>query len=309
MKKFLIKLFVFAVLFFAFDKLFIYTRNILPEHDTLDNRLDLVFKGKINKDLILMGSSVGDTDLLPHAFQDSLNLSTYNLSYGAAAITYQKFILENLLKHNSKPKIIIKLITNDTEFYGSSGVNDMGFRLDRLYPVIKYKTVRDELVIREDINPILSQFMVLSHFKKQHVIDLIKPKQEHDDYYNEFGTEVFKDRHDSLGKWSYNKNPKYDFEKENLNFIEDFIEFQKICKVNNIKLIYAVAPTYMALNKELLQIVKNNLLGSTNLFVYDYSNKAYKDKFNFADPLHMNPKGAIIYTNELIEFTKTILEK
>lgn len=308
MKKFLIKVIVFSLLFFAFDKAFLFVRDILPENDTLDNRLDFVFRGEVNKDLILMGSSVGDTDLLPHLFQDSLKLSTYNLSYGAASVTFQKFVLENLLKYNTKPKVIIKLITNDTEFYGNSGVNAMGFRLDRLYPIIKYKEVRDQLMLREDVNPIMSKFMVLSHFKKQHIIDLLKPKKEHGNYYKKFGTEVFEDRHDSLGKWNYNKNPKYDFAQENKAFIHDFIEFQKLCKKNDIVLIYAVTPTYRALNKEWLEIVKNNLLESTNLYIYDYSNKAYENKFNFADPLHMNPKGAKIYTNELIKFTRNILQ-
>lgn len=309
MKKFLIKVLIFSVLFFFLDKTFLLVRDKLPQNDTLDNRLDFVFKGAIEKDLILMGSSVGDTDLLPHIFQDSLKLSTYNLSYGAAAIPFQRFVLENLLKYNSKPKVIIKLLTNDFEFYGNSGVNNMNFRLDRLYPLIKYEDIRKELIARENINPLLSKFMVLSHFKKQHVIDIIKPKKLPKDYYLSFGTEPFEDRHDTLRNWNYDKNPKYDYEKQNISFIEDFIAFQEICKENNIKLIYAVAPTYKALNEEWLTIVKNNLLNGTNLFVYDIYSDVYKNKLNFADPIHMNPKGALVYTHELIEFTKTILEK
>ncbi|GEM_PF-784934 len=309
MNKFLLKVFIFSVALFVFDKGFLLVRDELPKHDTLDNRLEKVFNSEINKDIILFGSSIGDTDLLPHMFEDSLGLETFNLSFGAAGVTFQKFVLQSLLKNNKAPKLIIKLVTNDSEFYGNSGVNDMNFRLDRLYPIIKYKGVRDELMIRENVNPILSKNMVLSHFKKQHVIDLIKPNYTFSKYFENYGTQKFNNRHDSLGNWEYIKNPIYDLSKENQEFLKDFVEFQKLCHDNNIKLIYAVTPTYKELNKEWIKLVEEHIEKGTFLYIYDVNEPAYKNRFNFADPLHMNPKGASVFTNEIIKHCFKVLNE
>jgi hypothetical protein len=58
MKKFLLNILVFSILFFAFDKLFIYLRSASAERQ-VDKRLEVVINGKMDADLLIFGSSIG----------------------------------------------------------------------------------------------------------------------------------------------------------------------------------------------------------------------------------------------------------
>ena len=57
MKSFLLKSFLFFVVFFALEKSLILLRNTAPERE-LDKRLEYVLNGKIDADIIVMGSSI-----------------------------------------------------------------------------------------------------------------------------------------------------------------------------------------------------------------------------------------------------------
>ena len=115
MKGFLIKIVLFALLIFLVDKLFIIIRNKAPEFD-FDRRLEMVIEGNVNKDIIILGSSRGQRNIDVQLLKDSLNTEkVFNLSYSGSTPEFQEFVLDQLIKNNRKPKLIIKLLDDDFE--------------------------------------------------------------------------------------------------------------------------------------------------------------------------------------------------
>ncbi|WP_035638092.1 hypothetical protein, partial [Flavobacterium gilvum] len=67
-------------------------------------------EGKINSDVIIMGSSRGFVGYNSKIIEDKLRLKTYNISYNAGGNNLQLSKLNIYLKNNKKPKILIQNI-------------------------------------------------------------------------------------------------------------------------------------------------------------------------------------------------------
>jgi len=157
MKRFIVKLAIFCLIFFVFDKLFIPLKNKSPILE-IDNRLELLINGKINKDIIIIGSSRGGRDVIASQIEKETGQTAYNLSYDASALVFHEFILRTLVKFNKAPKTILLVIDDDSELLLDKPTK---FRLDRLFPLVKYSHVQDELIVKGEKNKYLSSFFVL----------------------------------------------------------------------------------------------------------------------------------------------------
>ncbi|MFD1016352.1 hypothetical protein [Winogradskyella rapida] len=299
MKEFLIKIVLFALLIFLVDKLFIIIRNKAPEYD-YDRRLEMILEGNINKDIIILGSSRGQRNIDVQLMKDSLNTeSVFNLSYGGSTPEFQGFILDQLIKNNQKPKLIIKLVDDDFELMnkGLYG-NAKAFRIDRLNPLAKYQEIRECLYVRGVKNEVLSKLFILhqlnrSNFnlRKKGVIDTI------------YGAKPI-EGHDSSLVWRYKSKQEYNrFNEEDLQ-IKNLINLQKKCLKNDIELILATAPVFREVNEIWIERMRQLAIPNTLFYTHEINEKAYKEKDNFADYSHLNNKGAAIYTQEIINFIK-----
>jgi hypothetical protein len=299
MKGFLIKIVLFALLIFLVDKLFIIIRNKAPEFD-YDRRLEMVIEGNVNKDIIILGSSRGQRNIDVQLLKDSLNTEkVFNLSYGGSTPEFQEFVLDQLIENNRNPKLIIKLLDDDFELmHQDIDNNSKEFRRDRLYPLVKYEEIRQELIQQGGKSKILSQLFILhqlnrSNFNiiKRGVIDTT------------FGGELIHERDLSLD-WKYEGQPLYTKSNEQIIEIQHLVSFQKKCLENNIKLIFATAPVYRETSDNWVVRMKQLVLPSTMFYVHNINEEAYKEKENFADYSHLNYKGAVTYTQEIINFIK-----
>lgn len=131
-------------------------RNTWPSRD-FDNRLEKLVTGKLNDiDIIIIGFSRGHSHILASELERKLNLRTFNLSYGETGSHWHYFILKTYLKFNSKSKLIIKVLDVKQEF--TSKIKNT--RLDRLYPLVKYKYIMDYLIELGEKNHFLSKFLL-----------------------------------------------------------------------------------------------------------------------------------------------------
>ena len=103
MKKFIIQILVFSITFILFEKVFYVFLYVSPKLEK-DKRLEYVLNGNMNKDLIVLGSSRGARNVIASQIEDSLTISTYNLSYPGSDIEFHEFLLRSLIKYNKKPK-------------------------------------------------------------------------------------------------------------------------------------------------------------------------------------------------------------
>jgi len=145
MRKFVINCIFFFIIFFILEKSLILLRNKLPDRE-LDKRLEYIITGKVNSDIIVMGSSRGARDIVASQLADSLRTSAYNLSYPGSNIYFHEYLLTELLKNgNKKPKVLILVIDDPYEMEDNYSLQ---FRFDRLYPLVKYKSIRNTLTER-----------------------------------------------------------------------------------------------------------------------------------------------------------------
>jgi hypothetical protein len=298
-KKFLVRLAVFTVFILAFDKLFIYVRNAAPSLE-VDHRLNRILNGKIQKDLLIFGSSRGARGVLAEQIEDSTGVSSFNLSYPGSNIIFHEFLLRQLLtnKGNKIPKKII-LIMDD---YGAlQRDKTIKFRLDRLYPLVKYRTIRDELVVRKDKKSIINELLVLHQLNKS-AFQFRKRYFTKTNVLLRCGSMPINHQEKTFDK-KYNHNtvrynPADDLPKK----LKAFSRIQGYCASNKIQLILVIPPNFrkptVGLKEHLIALAKP----TTKVWTFSLTNKAYLDADIFSDNGHLRKKGATIFTNDIIHF-------
>lgn len=303
MKKFLIRLAVFTVFILAVDKLFIFVRNASPGLE-VDKRLEYIITGQIKADIVVFGSSRGARSIIAEQMTDSLGISAYNLSSPGSDITFHEFLLRQLLKNkgNTIPKTIILVVDDSDELKASKNLK---FRLDRMYPLVKYKVIREELVKRKEKKPILNEILVLHQMNKSNFLfkqrkftknDSIMPKgsmpigHQKKTFDRTYGTD------------EYVYSPKGEY----IQKVRAYKLFVDYCRKNNIQLIIAVPPNFRKTTKGFPERLEYLLDGYGTVKVFDEKKPEYTNSDYFFDDTHLQTNGSIVYTNEMIEYYKQL---
>jgi hypothetical protein len=300
MREFIKNLFIFLFILFCFDKLFYFNIN-RTAFSEVDKRLEMIIKGQLKKDILILGSSRGARDIVASQIEKTLEQSTYNIAYPGSDITFHEFILKTLIKYESKPKIILLTIDDDnpSAFMPKQSIN---FRYDRLYPLTKYDYINNELIERKNTS-ILSKYFYL---KRKNALKFnVKQK-----YFNKLdtildcGSMPISFQQEKV-VWKYKRNVKiYNPKSEVLLKIESFKNFQKMCLKENINLYIIIPPNYKPLDYNFIQRIKMLTNTKFPIIIYDNNEKKYLDNNYFYNKDHLNSKGAIIFTNEIINFLK-----
>ena len=295
MKKLVITLTVFLIFFFLIDKLFYWKIQSLPDSD-FDKRLEWILQGKMNKDILLFGSSRAQHNLYSDAIQDSLSMSTFNLGYRGCNINFQLFLLKSVLKHNKKPKILFLTVDDDKEFFQEKTLQ---FRYDKLYPLVKHQEITNELISQHDISP----FAVGLYSARIGWQQFSKPKSPTKfEKWTKTGT-VLLDF--SAADFDKKMKParKYDANLELPERLQAFKEFQEICNKENIKLYILLPPNFIVQSNGFVNRINGLISNKKTEFWFNYPSM-FKDSQYFYDPSHLNKKGTILYTNQIIQKIK-----
>ncbi|MFV8346506.1 hypothetical protein [Flavobacterium sp. ZB4P13] len=296
MKKFLIKLLLFGFVFFILDKLFYVFLYVSPNLE-VDKRLELLLKGKINKEIIVMGSSRGARNVVASQIEKETSLSAYNISYPGSNIEFHQFLLETLLKYNQKPKIIVLVLDDPAQLLDAESIN---FRVERLYPLVKYNYINQELIKRGEKNE-LSWFLCLARINKSN-FNIRNKKFTVEDSIRSCGSMPLS-FHRKKRAYNYVVDTlRYPIEKELEIKKVAFSRFQNLCKRNDIRLILAFSPNFKTHNKHFENRIKQLSFPKNQFFIYDTTNTKYRNKDYFYDESHLNIKGAKLFTSELSQF-------
>jgi hypothetical protein len=299
MKLFLSKLIVFFLIFFIVDKAFILVRYNSSKNE-YDKRLESILKGNMNKDLLILGSSRGARSIIASQIQDSLNINCFNLSYLKSNIVFHEFLLKKIINHNKPPKTIILVIDELAEFNNTV----LDFRIDKLIPLVNYSEIREELIFQGEKKYFISNLFVLNQLYRQN-FDFRKKTISKFDSIQICGSMPLITNEMKKGFFKYEKgNNKYSSNQESESNIKSFKNFEKLCLDNNIKLIYVFPPNFRKINTVFEKRFKELTDYRTNIFYYNLNEKEYRNSANFIDEGHLNKNGAIIFTNELIEYLK-----
>jgi hypothetical protein len=298
MKFFLKNSILFLLVFFLIDKGFYYFLVKAPERE-YDTRLEKVFDGKMNKEIIILGSSRGSDNILAGQIEKVLGQKTYNLSYQGSDITYQHFMLNTLLKFNRKPEKVILLIDNPYEF---DSKESLSFRIDRLIPLAKYNYFNNELIAQNEKN-LFSKIFCLGRLNREQITFNQTKKTSIIPIDSHGSMPLFQKKENSVLLFA-KKKKEYFEKKESKQKLVAFKKIQHLCKKNGIELIYVFSPSFMEFdtafyNRFLKEVDEKNVM------VYDSLNPIYKNTDYFYDESHLLEKGAEVYTNEIITFIQS----
>lgn len=301
MKQFIANTALFLFIFFIIDKGLILVRNTAPDRE-IDKRLEWILNGKIQADILIYGSSRGSRNIIASQIGDSVNRSAYNLSYQGAAIGFHEFLLEQLFAHaNKKPELVLLVVDDPYELLNSERNN---FRLDRLYPLVKYSVVRDKLVEAGDKNYWLSRLFIVHQlsisnfdFRQRHFSRL-------DTMLNDGSMPISFTDPRFNGVFSKN-TASYDAAKENASQVESFLRFIELCNRNHVKLLIVSPPNFYnptpGFNTRLKQLAGNR----AGFMMYDTLHRTFASLPGYYyDDVHLKRNGAVLFTNEIIRYIK-----
>ncbi|SEP54894.1 hypothetical protein [Flavobacterium urocaniciphilum] len=296
MKKFLLRISLFVLVLFIVDKGFYYFLYKAPELE-YDQRLEKVINGKINKDIIVLGSSRGAGNIIASQIEKETNLSSYNLSYIGSNVLFQEFILKSVLKFNKKPKKVILSIDNTYEFVFEKTLN---FKFDKLYPLSKYNYINNELIDRKE-RSIISKVFCLGRLSKNSFI-LKKEEIPTKNPILPCGSMPFVEKSKDTKIEFLKDIKKYDSKKELPEKLKAFKNIQTICKENNIQLIFALPPNFNEFNTDFEKRFRKLMLPENKIIIYNRKNPIYKNQEYYFDALHLFKNGATVFTSEISAF-------
>jgi hypothetical protein len=306
MRNIIRKLLVFIALFLVFDKLFIIIAHLSAESE-IDKRLELVLQGKMNKDILIIGSSRGARDILADQIEEETGLSAYNLCYPGSNVEFHEFILRAILKYNKPPKSALLFVDDDTYFYEDK-TESIIFRKDRLYPLVKYSYIRSELIKLGEKDKFLSQFLVLHQLNKANFDIRKKHFTPFDTIVNHGSMPITwrtpgADRHLVISERTYSKTGEM---PEKLNAFKEIIDK---CRSYEIDLVIVFPPLNRPHSASFESRIRELAGNNAQIYLYNSDNPIYKNVNFYHDGGHLLLSGARIFTSEISHFISSYLNR
>jgi len=278
--------------------------------------LNKIYKGKLNSDIIISGSSRAYSHFDPSIITSLTGKTCYNIASDGTGFLFQYGKLKFFLEKNKKPEYIIQEVS-----YSSLDNKD-----DYIYEPYKYLPYLNNNTLFKIILGIDNNFWIHKYFPPSNLM-----------YYNIYFQKnlakhlyfQYIKKEDYLINGYYPKDIKWSKEAENFlenkslgniyNFnqkcIGSLIDIILLCREKNIKLIFVMPPEYSEVykfyvNKNEIENIYKNIFNNYDTVFLDYSIiELNKDKKNFYNNKHMNRRGSSLFSTQLAEDLNKILEK
>ena len=272
-----------------------------------------IFKGTINADAVVLGSSRACANYDPSIIEKQLGMSTFNLGFNAASYNFQREKYNWYLQENETPKVIIQNI-DLSHFKPSVEVPDP----DQFIPFIDQDQVKMFLdKHREPVNELeslpLLKYNTNIDFLLKGWLSFIGVKSALFTSFNGF-TPVDKqyvpDVH-NLNRLKNNRDRVHNLNQDFYTAIEHYI---KLSKKSTVILVWA--PVYKdrrSLVTEKMALYKEGIIKAVNdnddLLFLDYSNDGMaQETLYFYDSFHLNSNGAALFSNMLGRDIKELIK-
>lgn len=258
---------------------------------------------KAESDVMIFGSSEARYGLIPSLMKNKLGLSVLNCSHPNQAFYYQYCMINSVLERK-KPKVIIWSIY--TCYLNTQTEKDKN-RLSVLNPFYDTNNYCKRIINKKSKYENLKMMSNLYRFNSC-TFDFL---------YN-----IFSNTETDNGYWAH-KNSGYKYPTlysssedcgMDSEIVELFVEVIKKCKTSNVELILIIAPRFIKINdnnknshKNLIEICANYDVPLINEF---YNSPIFlSDSTLFKDNIHLNDKGARLFTTLLCDQIKQISKK
>lgn len=265
-----------------------------------------ILEGKINSEIVIYGSSRAWVHIDPTMISNSLNKSTYNLGIDGHNFWLQYLRHTLLLKHNTKPKLIILSL----DVFTLQKINDL-YNLEQFLPYMLWNdAIKNATKSYNGFTSIDYEIPLVRYLGRKEAIKESFLIDESSNIRLRVKGFQAKDR-----QWNSDfekaKKAMKNYDKDlDSNSIKLFERFLTECKSNNIDLLLVYTPEYIEGQKFIKNRTKIISLYKKygqkfDIPFYDYSDDSitYHKKY-FYNSTHMNKEGAKLFTKKLIDSLK-----
>jgi hypothetical protein len=259
---------------------------------------------KATEDLIVIGSSRATHHYIPSILSDSLKISCFNLGSDGQNIYYDYGMIGSILNRYN-PKIIILDVTPS-----DYTLTDATHNTDNLSIFLPY--VKSNQYIKEVVNlrgPV-EQIKLLSclyPFNSQltNVLFAIIKKRNNPYFTMNGYIPIFSETMQNL---QVQEGKEINVDLRKISFVKKLIT---LCRINNIRLIVIVSPSYFKIiNKSNSEFDIKSLFVNKGVEFWDFQQDSIflSKRYYFADINHLNNLGATEYSKRIAHKIKTPLK-
>jgi len=318
MKLFLKRLFLFIlpVLLAAYFIDLVLSKSLRNVHDYANDEYSVwndIYNSNINARLLILGASNAWVEVDPTILHKKLQTSVYNLGIDGHNFWLEHFRFQEALKYNIKPDLVIQVL----------GVNTLDKRKD-LYNMDQFLPY---MLFNQEIEKATSSY--LGFEKLDFYLPLIRYYGKKEAIIYSILTSLdFKSNKLKRIKGYYGQNLRwnndFEFAKNKSNSIKvnidsltkkSFFKFIEECKLNDIKLIFILPPTYYEGQKfisnfnEIINLyVKIANVNQIPFLDYSKDSISFKKKY-FYNATHLNIDGANLFSTRIADQIDSIRSK
>jgi hypothetical protein len=266
------------------------------------DKLDTIFKGSANYDVLLMGNSKVQFGMHPGVIDSVGKCNSYNIGYAAAGFCTMRMLLQGYLQHHPAPKTIV-LCAQESMFYSSNDFSNQTL----FYHYLSHREVQ-EYCKKMNLPYLLpkalpnTNFLYMDDYNRGNIITgwLNKSSFVNDHMYSYKGYTV--DKSSTAGSM-FNPFPAFKNTAIDSFANAEFAAIVALAQSNNIKLILIWPPnankkntTEIAKQNPILFTMLNRICTKNNYPLIRYDTSSIIPQSMFIDDGHLNYAGSLMYS-------------
>lgn len=308
MQRFVIKLLIFCLLPlpFLYALQMIVDGGLKRSDYPIYSEWNDIYGGKINADLIVMGSSRATFQISPAVLDEKLKINTYNLGINAWTFPMQKERFDVFLKHNKKPRYVVHSL--DLQMFS---------RREDLFDYQQFLPYLDEPDIRAATKNYKGEFGAAQYYFPMFkyngnlniaaagflsYFNLVEYQKINTKGY--LGQTLAWDNSFEAFRKKFPNGYTHPFDEK---IAGDFKNYLEHCRQNDIKVVLVFSPEYVELhplikNREEVMNLFGNYAKQFDIAFLDYSNHSISfNKSYFYNSEHLNKQGSELFSEILAQ--------
>ena len=298
MKKFILQIIIFGIglLGAALGADYTISKNLRkPTTSQMLSNWNNIYSGKIQSDVVIMGSSRAWVQYSPHILDSILGINSYNLGIDGSPINRQIIVYDTYRRFNPKPKWIIQ----DIDFGTINKRN--GYRREQFFPYFFDDSLKKAITEYEKYNLLETCFPIYRYAGYNELVKI--------------GLGLIKFGETDLVKGYSGKNKEWDGKKfkeqKEIFYAQDsamlslFDKYLARAYSENIKVIFVYAPMYIGATEKVINIegmyqMYDSIAQKYDIPILDYNyNPISYDTAYFYNAMHLNKKGSELFSIKL----------